>query len=350
MDSTFLIEYMSVNPDYLTVFSKNPIPGKRKKTILPPLFESKQPNKPKGNLSRNSIVKMRRAIGYLSTIAREKKVQHHNKGYSFFFKLSFITLTLSSSQKHNDFFIKNVMLKNFIDVLKKRYPAISYVWKAEPQKNGNIHFHIMTDHFVPVFYVQFLWNKIQRKHGYLDEYMKKNLHAKAPSTEIRKVRNDKEVSKYMRKYMTKGDPKKSYEELMEERFNIEDKISECQNTGERYQLLKKLRIVLNDISYYNCRKIDGKLWGCSDNLLKKPFVDVIEGLSEINRNILLSLNRVFQNEYISVYSITNFKRFLLKFVGMLGDEIREYYNFILNPKAPFIKLYNTNSNYSYEIE
>ncbi len=35
-----------------------------------------------------------------------------------------------------------------MDNMKKSYQVDYYVWKAEPQKNGNIHFHILMDRWV----------------------------------------------------------------------------------------------------------------------------------------------------------------------------------------------------------
>ena len=55
--------------------------------------------------------------------------------------MKFITLTLSDVQAHTDDSIKEHMLQPFLYWLQ-RYYNCSYVWKAETQINGNIHFHI----------------------------------------------------------------------------------------------------------------------------------------------------------------------------------------------------------------
>ena len=60
----------------------------------------------------------------------------------------FVTLTLPSVQRHEDNVIKQQILKPFIEELKERYGVKYYFWKAEIQENGNIHFHLIIDHYI----------------------------------------------------------------------------------------------------------------------------------------------------------------------------------------------------------
>src|SRR5690554_5071199 len=62
--------------------------------------------------------------------------------------LVFITLTLSSKQVHDDNFIKRNLLNNFIIYMGRKFDMKNYLWKAEKQKNGSIHFHIVTDVYI----------------------------------------------------------------------------------------------------------------------------------------------------------------------------------------------------------
>ncbi|GAH42212.1 unnamed protein product, partial [marine sediment metagenome] len=45
-----------------------------------------------------------------------------------------------------------------------------YLWKAEKQKNGRIHFHIITDKFIPWNELRNVWNKHQQTLGYVTGY------------------------------------------------------------------------------------------------------------------------------------------------------------------------------------
>ena len=46
----------------------------------------------------------------------------------------------------------------------------NYMWFAEKQGNGNIHFHIILDRFIPKNDARVLWNKVQANHGYIAQY------------------------------------------------------------------------------------------------------------------------------------------------------------------------------------
>ena len=56
-------------------------------------------------------------------------------------KLNFIHLTIPSQGTKSDKFIK-LILNRFILYAYRKTGLRSYVWKAEPQARGEIHFHI----------------------------------------------------------------------------------------------------------------------------------------------------------------------------------------------------------------
>lgn len=86
------------------------------------------------------------------------------------FKLSFITLTLCAPQMHSDQEIKREMLHPWITHMCRKYKLKSYFWRAEPQKNGNIHFHFVTNKFMNLYVVRRSWNASQKRMGYIDIY------------------------------------------------------------------------------------------------------------------------------------------------------------------------------------
>ena len=45
-----------------------------------------------------------------------------------------------------------------------------YVWKAELQKNQNIHFHLTTNIFIHHATIRTLWNNCINRLGYISEY------------------------------------------------------------------------------------------------------------------------------------------------------------------------------------
>lgn len=85
-------------------------------------------------------------------------------------KISFVTLTLSAKQFHSDNYIKAKMLNQFISELRLLIHDFNYIWRAEKQANGNIHFHLLIGSFVPWIKIRDIWNRIQKKEGYVQKY------------------------------------------------------------------------------------------------------------------------------------------------------------------------------------
>jgi hypothetical protein len=99
---------------------------------------------------------------------------------------TFVTLTLPSVQMHTDNAIKEKILTPFITWLtssssetyskgpkkgqKKGFGVSVYFWRAEPQKNTNIHFHIIADKYVPWEAIRNQWNQFCERLGYVTRY------------------------------------------------------------------------------------------------------------------------------------------------------------------------------------
>lgn len=110
---------------------------------------------------------------YFMAKSRYKKaisgVEIHN------FKLNFITLTLSGKQEHPTAEITEKLFNQFLVEIRKIYKIENYVWRLEFQKNGNVHYHIVTDTYTDFHIVLKIWNRIQDKLGYIAKYTKKHI-------------------------------------------------------------------------------------------------------------------------------------------------------------------------------
>ena len=113
----------------------------------------------------------------------------------------FITLTLQSKQIHTDNEIKRECLQPFIANLKRVYGMDNYIWVAETQDNGNIHFHLITQKYIDKKILQIEWNYYSNKLGYVDRSNSKN----PPSTDVKSIRNIQGAAGYITKYITKGE-------------------------------------------------------------------------------------------------------------------------------------------------
>lgn len=121
--------------------------------------------------------------------------------------LGLLTVTLSSQQIHSDQEIKRKILVPFIDKLRYNHNIKHYFWRAEKQKNGNIHFHIVVDKYINKTVAREMWNRTQNVLGYIDRFSLVYGHRNPPSTDIRTINNGKYGIKYLLKYATKTDDK-----------------------------------------------------------------------------------------------------------------------------------------------
>lgn len=150
-------------------------------------------------------------------------------------KLVFLTLTLPEQQKLVDNEVKRRALMPFIQELKQMFFVSHYFWRAEAQKNGNIHFHLVIDQFIDKSTVNFLWDKHLWLSGlcsvapvFVDKYH-------TATTRIEGIQGVASVAGYVCKYVTKSD---------------------------------------------GGRKIFGRIWGCSDSL-RELLIPVQEFTNEV---------------------------------------------------------------------
>jgi len=159
---------LSVSPIGLTAYrlsidsyGNSPL---KSKGIRPPLE-----NQEKGFLSKKGQKAIRNAV-YWFLYSVDKNLVISGKGKK---KVGFVTLTLPSFQRHSDKVIKAKCLNQFLTEIRTDYEVKKYIWKAEKQENGALHFHILTDTFLPVIEIRDKWNRIINKLGYVHEYSKK---------------------------------------------------------------------------------------------------------------------------------------------------------------------------------
>jgi len=189
--SLTLIPTITIFPDRICYYNEphwNPIrPGKRNDLDQTEIFEEtvqesstasqstyshliKSDRSAHGKVSDIARRKMSKCIDYLLLLSSDRKVCSRITGRHFHMRIAFVTLTLPSQQVHTDNEIKAKCLNQFLIELKKRFKVARYVWRAEKQKNGNIHFHILIDRFVPWQNLRDIWNRIVEKLGYVSRY------------------------------------------------------------------------------------------------------------------------------------------------------------------------------------
>lgn len=194
---------------------------------------------------------------YMSVLqaVREKKAANgQEKPY-----LTFCTTTLSAKQQHEDNEIKRIILNTFIINVQKQCGVKHYFWRAETQKNGNLHFHFILDKYIPARKIQYYWNLAQENLDYVSRFEKVFGHRQPPSTHIVKCDSLRKAASYISKYLSKS--------------------------GES-------------------RKVKGRIWGCSDGLRGVTAMTVyddsefarLESTLKAYQNI-----RQFHDKFVHVY-------------------------------------------------
>lgn len=323
-NAPIIIPQISIHPDRINVYQTIEYDGyaPNRRTFTKGAKINKETF---GRLSIQSSRKLSKAADYLVFMASPKNVAGREKGKYYKFRLSFVTLTLSSRQVHPDNIIKNLFLNQFLVEAKKRWKVNRYVWRAEKQLNGNIHFHILLDKFIPWSELRDVWNRIQNKLGYVDRYrdtlrefhkngfriredllknwpLKNQLRAfeagtrsdwnNPNSTDIHSLKYVRNVKNYMVKYMTKN-------ALELPRFIRIKFLQSCIN--DNIPLSDDMQ---NEFEYLSQYFNDGRNWGCSYDLTNITGArGVIDSHIQRELSVINDFSQVkkFQGNYYTIY-------------------------------------------------
>lgn len=188
-----------------------------------------------GILTPGAKKRLTRCIELLIQSAKHQTVIHPTKGYKFPFKVGFMTLTIHSPDRNiTQKEAHSTCLEPFLQWVRRVHGCKLYLWKAELQMRGQIHYHITLGTFIHYNDIRKKWNELQQRAGYLNEFHAQYGHYDAPSTEIKSVRKVSNLPGYILKEVTK--------------------------------------------SYQNANSVHGKVWDCSNNLKEsKYYVTVADG-------------------------------------------------------------------------
>lgn len=198
-----------------------------------------------GELKPHARKRLARAISLLNQASPWRKVYNPIVGQHVDFKLSFITLTIPDETPADGKTAYKLLLKPLLRILKARYKQFLYVYKAELQERGQLHYHITSNTLIPYNVIQSAWNRLLSQHSYMDSYIREHGHNRAPSVQVKRVQNISDIEAYLIKYVCKSDP-----------------------LG---------------------RLISGKVWGCSRSLSGKPYFSEI--LNSVNETAIVALEK-----------------------------------------------------------
>lgn len=402
------VPYYSLSPTSLSLFTM--IEGGRISERQKESWKNLEDNKNKyGELSSHSTKRLRRAINYMIYTTKEKSItgktiiaknQNFTTEYEkstthrqpVSYKLAMITLTLPSKQQHTDEVIKSKLLNPFLIELSKKFEVRDYIWKAEKQENGNIHFHILINKYIHHDKIKSIWNRKTETLGYVENY-RRNMHAyyvdgfrlsenKADrrseetqrkayetgvkenwsnpnSTDIHALYKVRNASAYLVKYLTKGVTKTERikqintlrNEIEKDKKTIADNEKEIffhgpENPQSKYFAAEinqaRNRIEENETKLYELLKsgVSGRIWGQSQSLSKLKNLIECEEPENIPQifEVISSADKVLENK-IGTRSINTYIFDVTKF-DQLNQKLK-YHIYSFEAETPPIEPHHT---------
>lgn len=122
------------------------------------------------------------------------------------FTLGFVTLTISDNTAITGKEAHRLLLRPFLRRMRTM-GRFSYIWKAEFQKRGQLHYHITWNRWIHYDFIKREWNKLQRKAGLLQKFGLKHGHYNPNSTDVHSVYRVKDIGGYLSKYLSKSNSK-----------------------------------------------------------------------------------------------------------------------------------------------
>ena len=323
MAEPFIVPMVAIHPNRINIYSEVNWDGVKPRRN-PSKYLLGVSNAHKGKVSKVAKRKIGKAIEYLLFLAGDKRLPDTPHGKFFKFKLSFITLTLPSVQIHSDNEIKEKCLNHFLIEARKKWNVRNYIWRAEKQKNGNLHFHILTDRFIPWSEMRDCWNRIVNKLDYVNRYR----------DEMRKFHEGGfKVRAHLLKNWEYKAQIKAYKKGKANDWN-------SPNSTDIHAVYK-IRDIKAYISKY-CTKDEqnegliGRLWGCNQELSSIPGAQLVRD-SQVDSALTALFDKYNPDVYNGEYFTTCFISF-----DMLQDPCSAA---LFNAFASFL-----NNHFSYNLQ
>lgn len=302
------------------------ITGKHKKEITTALAQEQKERNAKfytGKITPYSKKRLKRAIQLLVATAIEKEAINFRTGKTFKFKVNFITLTLPAPQGDvSDKILKKQVLDNFIKRCRRKYNLRSYVWRAERQKNKNLHFHMISDTYIHYEKLRQDWNACLKQLGFIESY--KSKHANMT------------LADYLKAYpptkrTTIEKREKAYKQGVATGW-------EQPNSTDVHSIIKIKNLTQYFVKYMakdaeEGDTVEGKLWDCSANLkIKNNCECLLEGIAQqtweevlADPTIKVKHDTIFSMAFLNSYEFKHYiKGELLKMYNDYLKGIREF--------------------------
>lgn len=296
------------------------VTGKRKKEITTALAQEQKERNAifySGKITPYSKKRLKRAIQLLVATAVEKEAKNFKTGKTFKFKINFITLTLPAPQGEvSDKILKSQVLDNFIKRCRRKYGLKSYVWRAERQKNKNLHFHMISDTYIHYEKLRQDWNGCLTSLGFIESYKQKHckltladyLKLYPPTTKVSKEQREKS---FQRGVATKW---------------------EDPNSTDVHSIVKIKNLTQYFVKYMAKESeegdtIEGKIWDCSANLkIKNNCECLLEGIAQQTWEEVLA-DPTIKVKHDNIFSMAFLNQYEFK-VYVKGEMLKMYNDYL----------------------
>lgn len=177
--------------------------GKRSKSALLNNFRGKKTYS--GEVSHSAAKRIARTVGVFVQKSPTRVIFNDVLQKKVRFKLSFLTLTVPDLTDNNASEYYRILLKPFLRYIKNRFGVTDYIWKAEIQSRGSIHYHLTLNQFIPYTFILDKWNELLDANNLMENFKLKYGHNNPNSIDIHSVRNISNIEAYLVKYISKGD-------------------------------------------------------------------------------------------------------------------------------------------------
>ena len=271
--------------------------------------------------SKKEIIKRIKWINEIGEIKNYKT----KSGNIIQYKTSMITLTLPIKVENTPKEITKIVLGNFITLMRKISGMNNYVWKLELQKNGNVHYHIITDVDIDYHYIKKIWNNSLNLLEIIDKYSAKQKRKRFVDYENERIEEYKKYKKIgkLSPNQIKNEIKRTWEIGTKTNWREPNTIN-----------IKRIQLDYNIAGYVakyiskeesngeiNEKEI-GRLWSSSSNLSKikligKDIQDMLQFVYDYSYQVYRK--KEFIHNYFSIIKIS------INWMINLDDEIKDRY-------------------------
>lgn len=272
-------------------------------------------------ISKNAQRNLQQKVHWLFHLAKKKDVKTYSGKRIHSFRCAFLTFTLPSKQVHPTSEITQDLYNHLLTVLRQRFKMENYVWRLEFQKNGNVHYHLVTDTYIDYFAALKIWNKILETKGYVSAYTAK--HAAM------------DLQDYLREY-----PTNDYSDFAKQAKRYAKGKGEGwanPNTVDVKSVVSKAKIAFYISKYFNkrskhstiCNDLDSeensralRLWFCSRSLSKlksisKYVFEVDYNIKDLASSIKNAVKVRMEYAFIYFFDLSDTTGFARRFIVRL---------------------------------